>query len=104
MKRLNFVSISMVVALLAGVVAFSACVKDDDPAEEGKRAAKALCDCWKQASANKYDECVDKVSKQYEKWWKSNDKFWEAIVLYNCDATEPSWWDEDEYGKFDWLW
>ena len=98
----------MVAALLAGAVAFSACKKDDDtdPAAEGKKAAQGICDCWKQTSYAKFEDCADKVWEATDKWDDESEAWWDKFesgyMSYSCNATKPSWWDEDEDGEWEW--
>jgi len=92
----------MVVALLAGVVVFSSCKKDDSTADIGKKAAKEVCDCFKQSTLIKFASCMEDWEIKYGKY-EDDDEFNEGAETYVCKPSKPSWWDdvEDELGPWE---
>ena len=113
MKRLKFLSILMVAAILAGVVTFSACNKDDDPADEGRKAAKEICACFDHITSftgveinegnavaffvayGKFEDCIDRLKDKYAKY-EDNSAFDNSALkeLAKCAAAE-GWLDND---------
>ena len=115
MNKLKFLSILIVTAFLAVVVTFSACKKDKDPdpADEGVKAAKEMCNCFEKAEKDaenldpevpsdavqilviygKMMECVEGIEKKY-KQYENNKAFNDAAEkqFEKCDAAEG--WDE----------
>ena len=95
----------MVAALLAGVVAFSACNKDDDPTDEGRKAAKEICACFDHITSftgveinegnavaffvayGKFEDCIDRLEGKYAKF-EGNSAFENAAQkeLAKCVA------------------
>ena len=117
MIKRKFFSVFMIAALMA----FSACNKDD-AAEEGANAAKADCACY-QTAINAYnakkpsitedefdviddalDVCFEGVKLKYKKWIDGDDeKFWDAYdnEMNKCDA-EGKWdviWHDFKHGE-----
>ena len=91
MNKLRFLLILIVTALLAGVVVFSACKKDDDndPVKAGRKAAKDMCDCFKMADPIKVSKCYLNVLKKYNKWLDNEEFIDEIDVAINCEF--PAW-------------
>jgi hypothetical protein len=93
MKRISLV---LSVALVAGIVAFSACKKnkdDDGAAAEGKKAAKEFCDCFKTHSEYfEQIECTVGVNTKYAKY-DDNNAFWNAYdkEIVNCKDIPEDW-------------
>ena len=107
MNRLKFLSISIVAALLAGIAAFSTCKKDDDPADEGKKAAKEICACFDYIAGfagveidegnaaafliayGKFEDCIDRLEDKYAKY-EDNTAFERAAEkeFAKCKAAE----------------
>jgi len=103
MNRLKILSISMVVALLAGVIVFSSCKKDDSSADIGKKAAKEYCDCFKESTAIKFLACAEDWENKYVKYEDDNE-FLQALGTYVCNPSKPSWWNDDLFGDWeDWF-
>ena len=93
MNRKKFISVSVAAAVLAGVVTFSACKKDDkdDPVADGKKAAQEECACFDHlspyrdvwsyedltstqqasfdAAEEKTYECFETLRKKYKKYF-----------------------------------
>jgi len=66
----KFFSSLLVSASLAGVVAFYACNKNDlTPAEDGKKLAQELCDCFTKAATDDAKlACIDDFESKRDKW------------------------------------
>ena len=64
MKTLKKVSILASAAILAGMIAFTACKKDDPP--KGKKAADEFCDCLKKKTDLEIGICVISWGVKYE--------------------------------------
>jgi len=109
MTNKKFLSISLAVALMVGVVALYSC-KEDDPAtknkpaqtvkESGKEAAQELCNCFSNA-ANQTDEmtCMTEIQGKYSDLFRNqqgeggNPEFESAFAsefLLNCN-NKPDW-------------
>jgi len=90
----------MVAALLAVVVLFSSCKKDDSSVDIGKKAAKQLCDCFKESTAIKFLSCFEDWVEKYEKY-EDDDEFFEGVDSYVCNPAKPSWWDDNTMGDWE---
>ena len=120
MNKIKFLSISLITALLAGIVTFSACKKDDDdPAADGKKAAQEECACndhlksfkdledWDDLTSaqeaafetayDKWEECLESLEKKYKKYMDEDDDsaFWKAYDAEDgkCAAWNWNLWD-----------
>ena len=97
MKKISIVSIAIATALM---VLLSACKKDEpDPEQEGKKFAKAFCDCLSLPQELQQMDCIVKLSNKYEKWIETEDeKFWYAFafefLMLGCEF--PDWMDDDD--------
>ena len=83
------ISVVLVFALLAGVVIFSACNKDDvpkDPEAAGRALAKEVCNCFKNSNDySNYTKCLEDARAKYVNHWTNSDfqrTYQEAVV--NC--------------------
>ena len=90
----KFLLSSLVVATLATSIVYYSCnEKDVKPADEGKKAAKELCDCFCGASTDAAKEvCFDELNRKYGKY--ENDKAFQDA--YNkefeaCTAITKEW-------------
>jgi len=72
MKSKKFLLISLGTALLAGIIAFNACKKDEPltAAQDGKNLAGELCDCFTKAGDDdaKKLHCLSDFESKRDKW------------------------------------
>ena len=91
----------MLVALLIGVVTLSSCKKDEDSLEDiGKKAAKELCDCFKESTVLRFLTCVGNIEEKYEKY-EDNEEFLKGVASVLCNPSKPSWWDDETMGDWE---
>ena len=100
MTNKKFFRISLVTALMAGVVALYSCKKDDadNPADEGKKAAQELCDCYSKAQDEQaQDACDSAIENKYKKY-EGNKAFEDAffVEFAKCGSVDG---DFAELGK-----
>ncbi len=92
MKNFKKLSILSSVILLAGIITFSACKKDDDDLN-GTKAAQELCDCLTKAGSDevKVDACSEALYSKYGSKTES-EKFITDFMneLLKCDAVTVS--------------
>jgi len=95
MTNKKFFTITIVTALLTCGIIFYACNKDDveNPADEGRKAAQELCDCFSKAANTQAEEAC--IAESYIKYTKHRGKkeFDDAYnqALDNC-GNIPHWW------------
>ena len=87
MMNKKFLTISLVSVLMTGVVALYSCSKDDDPADEGKKAAKELCDCYGKAQSTQAQDACDSANESKYKKYENDKAFVNAFLveLEKCD-------------------
>ena len=83
MKILKKLSIPVSLVLLAGVVTFSACKKDNTPA--GTKAANEMCDC---ASKTKESEMASCMLNWYSNYSEYFDIDFDSITNYDPESGE----------------
>ena len=98
MMKKKFFKISLVTAVMAGVVAFYSCKKDNNltPADDGKNLAQKLCDCFTKAGNDEAKlACISDFESKKDKWRDEADaKAFEAAykqAITSC-ANEPYQW------------
>lgn len=60
-------AVKMLVAGLAGVALLAGC-NNKDPHHLGEMAGEASCECYRLASAEEVERCLDKIAGQYSEW------------------------------------
>ena len=88
MNILRKVSILTSIALLIGVIAFSACKKKkEDPADLGRKAAKEMCKCMSKSTDIGKAACIVEVYDKYEKY-EDDEAFEKAFTkeILKCDG------------------
>ena len=105
MKSKKFFSSLFVTALLAGVIAFYSCSKDnvDGPADDGKKLAQELCDSFTKAvtDADKVAS-IEAFESKAQKWQGEDAEAFIAAFnqqIANCGATTPHQWYSTYLGK-----
>ena len=95
MIKRKFFSVFMIAALMAGVVAFSAC-KDEEEKLTPTSLAKEFCACVKLPNDTAIENCLNALFTKYEKqldaWDESESAFLEILTeLAKCDGPWEEW-------------
>ena len=97
MKRLKFLPISIVAALLVGIVSFSACKKDKDSLTP-KDFANDVCACMDKSTTSAINSCMDNLEVKYAAF-EDDDFFFENAakeMSLGCAVKLMEWADEEE--------
>ena len=95
MKILKKVSIVATVALLAGIIAFSACKKDNTP--KGTKAGNELCDCLSKTTQQTQASCLYDWYVRYD---NDTDLNLEELVNFVVNISSGDFSIEDFEGFF----
>ena len=89
MRRIKFLSMSMLAVLLFGAIVFTACKKKETEADKGKKAAQEFCGCLDKPTEVGQEACVLALDSKYnlDKYDEKSD-FFKAFVgeLLFCDG------------------
>ena len=113
MKRIKFLSISMLAVLLCGVIAFSACKKESEAEKEAGQAVKEMCPCYEAAKKvmdstpkpipvavwdkmiEDMENCLEKVADKYTEY-NGNKEFEQALLKKLIEKCDSYFWLELE--------
>ena len=93
----KFLSSLLVSASLAGVVAFYACDKNDvTPADDGKKSAQELCDCFTKAGTDAAKvACISEFESKFQKYKNEDAKAFEDAfneAIKTCGSSPYEWY------------
>ena len=96
MKRIKFLSMSMLAVLLCGSIAFMACKKKETDADKGRKLAKEACACFDKKTDAAIESCLDALESKYnlDKYDEKSD-FYKAFIgeIIFCDGFMDFDWE-----------